>query len=148
MIGPVFLRAALIQEFIDHLIKFPYASVIRRGISDLDAVPKTFTQEEAEAVVHDFAKQRFPIICRAGSKSSIPFFDFHVALEHAGNESEVRIVEMLVCEPVRENAAKGMMMAYYTLVNDKTGIEKLWVPFIPEGLDEGLNIEPMGEVKK
>ncbi|MMZ69531.1 hypothetical protein D1872_323840 [compost metagenome] len=38
-------------------------------------------------------------------------------------------------------------MAYYTLVNDKTGIEKLQVPFIPEGLDEGLNIELMGEVK-
>ena len=148
MIGPVFLRGALIQEFKDHLVKFPYAPIIRRGIGNLDAVPKTFTQEEAEAVVHDFAKQRFPIVCRAGSKSSIPFFDFHVALEHAENESEVRIVEMLVCEPIRGNAAKGMLMAYYTLVNDKTGIEKLQVPFIPEGLDEGLNIELTGEVKK
>lgn len=41
-----------------------------------------------------------------------------------------------------KNAVKGILLAYFTLVNDKTGIEKMRVPFVLPGLrGEGLKIE-------
>ncbi|RRJ63686.1 hypothetical protein EHV15_12655 [Paenibacillus oralis] len=142
MIGHCNLHGALIPKFRDHLMQFAYYPVIRHGLSDLNVGLKTFTLEEAEAMVNDFTKWRFPIVCLAGSKSSIPFFDYHIALGFGENEREVTISELLVREPVHENAVKGILLAYYTLVNDKTGIERMRVPFVLPGLrGEGLKIE-------
>ncbi|MCM3701379.1 hypothetical protein [Paenibacillus macerans] len=142
MIGPCYLHGALIPKFRDHLMEFAYYPVIRHGLSNLNVGPKTLTLEEAETTVNDFTKWRFPIVCFAGSKSSIPFFDYHIALGFGENEREVTISELLVREPVHENTVKGILMAYYTLVNDKTGIEKMRVPFVLPGLkEEGLKIK-------
>lgn len=142
MIGPCYLHGALIPKFRDHLMEFAYYLVIRHGLSNLNVGPKTLTLEEAEATVKDFTKWRFPIVCLGGSKSSVPFFDYHIALGFGESEREVTIGELLVREPVHENAVKGILLAYFTLVNDKTGIEKMRVPFVLPGLkEEGLKIE-------
>ncbi|MEK5162125.1 hypothetical protein NYE69_07250 [Paenibacillus sp. FSL R5-0527] len=102
MIGPCYLHGALIPKFRDHLMEFAYYPVIRHGLSNLNVGPKTLTLEEAEATVKDFTKWRFPIVCLGGSKSSVPFFDYHIALGFGESEREVTIGELLVREPVHE----------------------------------------------
>lgn len=134
MIGPIILKGELVEGFRSHLLNFPYFHVINDGTIQLGNSAKDFTKDEADSITRNFINSSFPIICLAGSKSAIPFFDYHIALKYASNKNEVIVNELLVREPKHENAIKAIIMAYYVLIN--RGIEKLGVPYELSGFGD------------
>lgn len=130
MILPVLLRGERIEEFRKHLLDFGYHHLVNAGKSSIDNSFKNFTTEETNAIVESFIDSDFPIVCLAGNKSSIPFWDYHVALNYSNNTKEVMIYELLAREPKEENCLKGIFMAFYFLSQKRFEIERIVVPFI------------------
>lgn len=138
MIGPIFLRGKYIEKFREHLLIFPYNHVIHEGISCLDDTTKNLPTDKVNKVIDHFVNARFPIFCFAGSKSTIPFWDYHVALDYDHDKKEASITELLVRDPILENSRKGILMAYDFLVNPRVGVERIRVP---------MNVNSMGDNK-
>jgi len=128
LIGPIFLREGLVAKFKDHISSVPYCIVIHNAKRYSVSVEKKLATEEVSSIVNHFLSTRYPIVCSAGSKSSIPFWDYHIALTGGNNDEEVFVSELLVREPKDENVTKGILMAYYMLINKKHNYEKLVVP--------------------
>lgn len=130
MIGPIFLKGDLVNNFKEHLLNYRYHNIVHKGVSNFDCFDKNFTKKEVDIIVDSFVESDFPVVCRSGSKSSIPFFDYHIALRFDGEDNEVLVHELLVREPKLENCKKGILMACYMLMLDKRfSIERIVVPF-------------------
>ncbi|WP_379391666.1 hypothetical protein [Paenibacillus lentus] len=140
MIGPLFLRGELIEKFRNHLLSVPYYHIIHKGSSQIDNPIMNLSEDQIDSIIHNFVNSNFPIVCSAGSKSSIPFFDYHIALKYSNDMREVEISELLVFEPKDRNAINGIEMAFYVLVNKKVGVERIQIPFILKGLDDRKDI--------
>ncbi len=128
MIGPIFLREGLVTKFKDHISSIPYCIVIHNGEMHSIRTENHLAIEEVNSIVSNFTNAKYPIVCSAGSKSSIPFWDYHVALNSKNNDKEVFVSELLVREPRHENMIKGILMAYYMLINKRHNYERLVVP--------------------
>ncbi|CAI8808648.1 DUF695 domain-containing protein [Brevibacillus sp. IT-7CA2] len=128
VIGPIFLRGELIERFREHLLNVPYYLVIHQGISCVDNEMKKVCTDEVDEIINQFVHARFPIVCSAGSKSSIPFWDYHLALQYDEEKRTATICELLVREPNQDHCRKALLMAYYLLVNPKTGVERIQAP--------------------
>lgn len=147
MIGPAFLKGDLIEKFREHLQKFNYYHIVHEGISNIECSETGFSFEEVNQVIEDFCSADFPMVCLAGSKSKVPFWDYHVALRFGSDLKEAFIYELLAKEPKEENYLRGMAMAFYILTQNRYGIERIVVPFIIKGCMEldGIFIEPIME---
>lgn len=137
MIGPLFLRGDLIHKFSKHLLGVPYFHVVHNGNNCLDDSSMNRTIDHANVIINNFTTSSFPIICFAGSKSSNPFFDYHIALNYCSDKRHLYIHELLVREPIQENIIKGILMASYVLINKEVGIEAIRIPFI---ISDYLNV--------
>jgi hypothetical protein len=137
MIGPLFLRGDLTKKFREHLLQTAYHHVVSSGRSNMGGSSKSFSSDEVDVIMDHFEKAAFPIVCSAGSKSSNPFWEFHVALRYDGEtKKDAFIYELLVREPVMDNLIKGIMMAFYVLVSPRFEMERIIVPFHVTGLDD------------
>ncbi|MBW5469747.1 hypothetical protein GPJ61_18080 [Brevibacillus formosus] len=125
MIGPIFLRGELIERFKLHLLNVPYYQMIHQGISCVDNNMKKVSTDAVNEIIHQFVETRFPIVCSAGSKSSVPFWDYHLALQYDEDKRTAVICELLVREPNQDHCRKALLMAYYVLVNSKMGVERI-----------------------
>ncbi|NRR21125.1 hypothetical protein [Brevibacillus sp. MS2.2] len=128
MIGPIFLRGELIEKFREHLLNVSYHQVIHQGISCVDNEMKKVSTDDVHEIINQFVHARFPIVCSAGSKSSIPFWDYHFALQYDEDKRTAIICELLVREPNQDHCRKALLMAYYLLVNPKMGVERIQAP--------------------
>lgn len=128
MIGPIYLRDGLVTKFKDHISRIPYCIIIHNSKPHSNISEKDLEKEEITSIVNNFISARYPIVCSAGSKSSIPFWDYHIALNSDNNYKEVFVAELLVREPRSENIINGILMAYYMLINKKHNYERLVVP--------------------
>ncbi|WP_429845611.1 hypothetical protein [Brevibacillus sp. FIR094] len=128
MIGPIFLRGELIEGFREHLLSVPYYQVIHQGISCVDNEMKKVSTDNVKEIINQFVHSRFPIVCSAGSKSTIPFWDYHLALQYDEDKRTAIIYELLVREPNQDLCRKALLMAYYLLVNPKMGVERIQAP--------------------
>ncbi|MGG4453276.1 hypothetical protein [Brevibacillus porteri] len=128
MIGPIFLRGELIEGFREHLLSVPYYQVIHQGISCVDNEMKKVSTDKVNEIINHFVHARFPIVCSAGSKSTIPFWDYHHALQYDEDKRTAIICELLVREPNQDHCRKALLMAYYLLVNPKMGVERIQAP--------------------
>lgn len=146
MIGPLFLRGELVAKFREHLLQMPYSHVISEGRGLLSNESRIFSESDAEALVHRFEQSSFPLVCFAGSKSSIPFWDYHIALRYGERKDELKVYELLAREPAKDNAMKAVLMAYDLLVNEIYGVDKLHVPCqLAEAVDRDIGIEATGD---
>lgn len=128
MIGPIFLRGELIEKFREHLLNVPYNQVIHQGISCVDNEMKKESTDKVNEIINQFVQARFPIVCSAGSKSYIPFWDYHLALQYDEEKRTAVICELLVREPNEDHCRKALLMAYYLLVNPKMEVERIQAP--------------------
>ncbi|WP_019535548.1 hypothetical protein [Paenibacillus ginsengihumi] len=146
MIGPLWLRGALVAKFQEHLQQVPYAHVVCEGRSLLSNESRLFSASEAQAIVNRFVQSNFPIVCFAGSKSRVPFFDYHIAVNYGNPKHELAVCELLAREPVQDNAVKAVLMAFYRLVNEKYGADRLHVPFrLADAADGEIGMEASGD---
>jgi len=88
LIGPIFLREGLVAKFKDHISSVPYCIVIHNAKRYSVSVEKKLATEEVSSIVNHFLSTRYPIVCSAGSKSSIPFWDYHIALTGGNNDED------------------------------------------------------------
>jgi hypothetical protein len=128
MIGPVILKGELIEQFSKHLLSFPYHLVIHEGTEDVDNSCRIFSKDEVADIMEIFNTSSYPIVCKSGSKSSIPFWGSHAALKYGRDKKEVVICKLLARDPKQDNMIKGILMSYYFLVNNRFGVDKLLVP--------------------
>ncbi|WP_339217229.1 hypothetical protein [Paenibacillus sp. FSL W7-1332] len=128
MIGPVFLRGELINKFKEHLINTEYHYVIHSGIANINSIAERFEFEKLDDLLDKFIGSDYPIVCKSGSKSAIPFWDYHVAVNSSRYDKEVVVTELLIREPKDSNMTKGVLMAFYMLINDRYKYERLIVP--------------------
>jgi len=150
MIGPYFLQGALVERFREHLLAYPYAHLVHRGKPCDQAAASRFSEERAEHAVNGFVGSSFPLVCSAGGKSSVPFWDYHIALRKGEDEREAWVYELLVGEPIPVNRIKGIQMAYYVLVNDRYSIDRIVIPLALPDLadfeDVSVQIDPVRQV--
>ncbi len=134
MIGPIILRGELITSFREHLLNTEYHYVIHNGETKLNSIARRLDIEQANYLLNNFINSRYPLVCKAGSKSVIPFFDYHVAVNSYNSEDkELLITELIVREPKGSNMINGVLMAFYMLINDRYKHERLLIPFkLPE----------------
>ncbi|MFP4977313.1 hypothetical protein ACE6ED_18050 [Paenibacillus sp. CN-4] len=129
MIKPVFLRGELIPLFQEHLIHHPYCLVLQEGKPDSGAAERIMTKDEAESALQRFLTADYPLVCLAGSKSSIPFWDYHIALRREADGKTAVAEEMLVREPLERNIRQALYMAETVLTLPQLGIERVITPF-------------------
>ncbi|TQR33915.1 hypothetical protein [Brevibacillus brevis] len=128
MIGPIFLRGEFIEKFREHLLNVPYYQVVHQGISFVDNGMKKGSTDEVNEIINQFVQARFPIVSFAGSKSSIPFWDYHLAMQYDEEKRTAIICELLVRELNQDHCRKALLMAYYFLVNPKMEVERIQAP--------------------
>ncbi|MCG7380837.1 hypothetical protein MH215_28030 [Paenibacillus sp. ACRSA] len=128
MIGPIFLRGDLIHQFKEHLTNTEYHRVIHNGVADTNSTTERFKLEKLNDTFHTFINSDYPIICKSGSKSTIPFWDYHIAVNRSKYDKEVIVTELLVREPNDQNVTNAVLMAFYMLINEKYKYERLVVP--------------------
>ncbi|AIQ20637.1 hypothetical protein H70357_31055 [Paenibacillus sp. FSL H7-0357] len=143
MIGPIYLREGLVTKFKDHISSIPYCIIIHNDETHSIKKTKNLTIDEVNSIVFNFISAKYPIVCSAGSKSTIPFWDYHVALNCGDSDKDVFISELLVREPMHENMIKGILMAYFMVINNKNNYERLVVPIELEKIEgyEDITIE-------
>lgn len=129
MIGPLYLRGDLVDKFATHLMEVPYVHVVHSGSSCLNTHMNQ-TIEQINTFLESFINSSFPIVCSSGSKSKVPFFDYHIALNYCVDKKMVYIQELIVLQPIHENTIKGILMAWYVLIYKEVEIEKMRIPFI------------------
>lgn len=145
MIGPVFLRGELINKFKEHLINTEYHYVIHSGIANINSIAERFKFEKLDDLLDKFIGSDYPIVCKSGSKSAIPFWDYHVAVNSSRYDNEVVVTELLIREPKDSYMTKGVLMAFYMLINDRYKFERLIVPI---KMTEIIGYEDIGIVSK
>ena len=128
MIGPIFLRGDLIHQFKEHLTNTEYHRVIHNGVADTNSTTGRFKLEKLNDTFDTFINSDYPIICKSGSKSTIPFWDYHIAVNRSEYDKEVIVTELLVREPNDQNVTNAVLMAFYMLINEKYKYERLVVP--------------------
>lgn len=140
MIGPMFLRNELKDAFQKHLAQYPYWHLVRQGRHHSESEYKAFSHEEAAVAVDAFAAHPYPVVCRAGSKSKEPFFDFHIALGNSGRKGELHVEELLVRDPKESNIARAVTMACGIMFYKTFEVDQIWIPIRLDearlGLDE------------
>lgn len=142
MIGPLYLKGELVNKFAKHLLEVPYVHVVHSGSSCLNTHMNQ-TIEQINTFFESFINSSFPIVCSAGSKSRVPFFDYHIALNYCADKKMVYIQELIVLHPIHENTIKGILMAWYVLIYKEVEIEKMRIPFLITDLS---HIKDFGDV--
>ncbi|SHI57886.1 hypothetical protein SAMN02745163_00416 [Clostridium cavendishii DSM 21758] len=140
MIAPTILKGELVERFREHLLEFNYYHIIYEGKNNSCIESRSFNIYEANLIINNFINSNIPIVCMAGSKSSIPFFDYHCAVNIDKEKGEAYVYELLVKESKEENLIKGLVMALYVmkyfLKSDKCKIERLIVPLLILGCED------------
>ncbi|MEC0128716.1 hypothetical protein P4H57_29420, partial [Paenibacillus pabuli] len=75
MIGPIFLRGDLIHKFKEHLTHTEYHYVIHNGVENINSTAERFELKNLNDLFDKFISADYPIVCKSGSKSTIPFWD-------------------------------------------------------------------------
>jgi hypothetical protein len=128
VIGPIFLRGDLIYKFKEHLTNFEYHCVIHNGVANINSTSERFEFKNPNDLFNKFISSDYPIVCKSGSKSAIPFWDYHIAVNRSKCDKEVVVTELLVREPKDPNVINAVLMAFYILINEKYKYERLVVP--------------------
>jgi len=136
MIGPIFLTSDLILPFKQHLADTDYHLVIHKGMSNPQSTPRRHIREHADKLIDRFLASDYPLVCKSGSKSSVPFWNYHAAVTVSEDRKDLFMTELLVREPEEQNISKGIVMAFYMLIGDRYPHERLIVPLRLTGLDE------------
>lgn len=147
MIKPVILKGKLIEEFREHLMNFNYYYIISEGNNIVDYKNRKLNKEEADLIIDRFIKSNIPIVCLAGSKSAVPFFDYHCAINLGKNEAYLN--ELLIKEPLEKNLLNALTMAFYVLYYKTKEIKRLVVPLRLDSynFEEEIKSEVIGENK-
>ena len=128
MIGPIFLRGDLVHGFKEYLASTEYHCVIHNGVANINSTQKKLEFKELNDVFNTFINSDYPIICKAGSKSKIPFWYYHIAVNRSRYDKELVVTELLIREPKEHNLINAVLMAFYILINEKYKYERLVVP--------------------
>lgn len=142
MIGPLYLKGELVHKFAKHLLEVSYVHVVHSGSSCLNTHMNQ-TIEQINTFFESFINSSFPIVFSAGSKSRVPFFDYHIALNYCADKKMVYFQELIVLHPIHENTIKGILMAWYVLIYKEVEIEKMRIPFLITDLS---HIKDFGDV--
>lgn len=80
MIGPAILRGNLIEKFREQLLNFNYYHIINDVAKAFNYELKKLNDHEVDSITKSFIESDIPIVCLAGSKSTVPFWDYHCAI--------------------------------------------------------------------
>lgn len=141
MIGPAILKGRLIEAFREHLLNFNYYHIINNGDRVVNYEIKKLNVDEADSIVKNFMESNIPIVCLAGSKSTVPFWDYHCAINIDLEKNEAYLDELLIKGSLEKNLACAITMAYYVLCYKTNGIKRLVLPLILTGNDIGEEIK-------
>ena len=144
MIGPTILKGDIVERFREHLSNFSYYHIVHQGISYKNSENRPFNIEERDLIISNFISSDLPIVCMAGSKSSIPFWDYHCAVNINIESKEAYVSELLIKEPKDQNLLNGLTMALFFLsFNRKYRINRLIIPLLllDYEFEEGIKVE-------